>query len=74
MNFGAFLDSEVKNLPSMQDTDGLLLQETQVKTLGGKESLKKEMAIRSTVLDWRIPWTQETHGLQFMGSQELHMT
>ena len=58
----------------MQDTDGLLLQETQVKTLGGKESLKKEMAIRSTVLDWRIPWTQEPHGLQFMGSQELHMT
>ena len=74
MNFGAFLDSEVKNLPSMQETDGLLLQETQVKTLGGKESLKKEMAIRSTVLDWRIPWTQEPHGLQFMGSQELHMT
>ena len=34
-------------------------QETQVQPLGGKDSLKKEMATRSSILAWEIPWIEE---------------
>ena len=37
-------------------------------------SLKKEMATHSNNLAWRIPWTEETGRLQFMGLQESHTT
>ena len=42
----------VKNLPAMQ--------ETQVQSLGQEDPLEKEMAIHSSILAWRIPWTEET--------------
>ena len=48
-----------KNLPAMQ--------ETQVQSLGRKDPLEKEMATHSSVLVWRIPWTEEPGGLQSMG-------
>ena len=48
----------------MQET-----QETQVQFLGQKDSLEKEMAIHSTILAWKIPWTEEPGGLQCMESQ-----
>ena len=51
----------VKNLPAMQ--------ETQVQSLGGKYSLEKGMATHSSVLTWRIPWTEEPGWLQSMGLQ-----
>ena len=51
----------VKNLPSMQ--------ETQVRSLGREDPLKKGMPAPSSILAWRIPWTEETGGLQFTGSQ-----
>ena len=51
----------VKNLPAMQ--------ETQVPILSGEDALKNRMAIHSSVLAWRIPWTDEPGGLQSMGSQ-----
>ena len=41
----------VKNLPAMQ--------ETQVQSLGGEDPLEKEMATHSSILDWKIPWTEE---------------
>ena len=44
------------------------------RSLGGEDTLEKEMAIHSSILDWRIPWTEEPGGLQFMGLQELDMT
>ena len=53
----------VKNLPAMQ--------ETQVRSLGGKDPLQKEMANQSSILAWRIPWTEEPDGLQSMGSQRV---
>ena len=56
----------VKNLPAMQ--------ETQVQPLGQEDLLEKEMATHSSVLAWRIPWTEEPDGLQSMGSQESDMT
>ena len=45
------------------------MQETQVKSLGREGHLEKEMATLSSILTWKIPWTEEPGGLQFMGSQ-----
>jgi len=53
----------VKNLPAMQ--------ETPVQSLGWKDPLEKGMAIRSSVLAWRVPWTREPGGLQSMGLQRV---
>ena len=43
--------------------------ETQVQPLGWKDHLEQGMATHSRILAWRIPWTEEPGGLQFMGSQ-----
>ena len=51
----------VKSLPAMR--------ETQVLSLGWENSLEKEMATHSSILAWKIPWTEEPGGLQFIGSQ-----
>ena len=62
--YGAFLVVQtVKNLPAMQ--------ETRVLSLGLEDSLKKEMATHSSILDQRIPWTEEPDGLLSMGSQRV---
>jgi len=53
----------VKNLPPMQ--------ETQVRSLGQEDPLEKGLASRSSILAWRIPWTEEPGGLQFFGSQRV---
>ena len=52
----------VKNLPAMW--------EIWVQPLGGEEPLKKGMATHSSILAWKIPWTEEPGGLQSMGSCE----
>ena len=51
----------IKNLPAMQ--------ETQVRSLGQEDPLEKEMEIHSSILAWKIPWTEEPGGLQSTGSQ-----
>ena len=53
----------VKNLPPMQ--------ETQVRSLGQEDPLEKGLASHSSILAWRIPWTEEPGGLQFFGSQRV---
>ena len=58
--------SAVKNLPAMQDS-----QETQVQSLGQKDPLEEGTATHSSILDWRIPWTEEPGGLQSMGLQRV---
>ena len=45
-----------------------------VRSLGREDSLEKEMATHSSILAWRIPWTEEPGGLQCMGSPEPHGT
>ena len=55
----------VKNLSATQKT-----QETGVQSLGQEDPLEKEMAIHSSVLAWKIPWTEETGRLYSMGSQK----
>ena len=47
------------------------VRETWVRTLGREDPLEKEMATHSSILTWRIPWTEEPGGLQSMGSQRL---
>ena len=46
------------------------MQETQVWSLGQEDALEKEMAAHSSILVWRIPWTEEPGQLQFMESQK----
>ena len=53
----------VKNLPVMQ--------ETCARSLGWEDPLEKGMAIHSSILAWRIPWTEEPGKLQSMGSQKV---
>ena len=53
----------IKSLPEMQ--------ETQVQFLSWEDSLEKGMATHSSILVWRIPWTEEPGGLQSMGSQRV---
>ena len=53
----------VKNLPAMQ--------EAWVQSLGQKDPLEKGMATHSSILAWRIPWTEEPGGLQSIGSQRI---
>ena len=45
--------------------------ETRVRSLGREDALEKEMAPHSSTLAWKIPWKQETGGLQSMGSQRV---
>ena len=52
-----------KNLP--------VVQETQVQSLGQEDPLEKEMATHSSILAWRISWTEEPGRLQSMGSQRV---
>ena len=53
----------VKNLPSMQ--------ETRVQSLGREDTLEKETATHSSILAWKIPWTEEPGRQQSMGSQRV---
>ena len=53
----------VKDLPAVQ--------ETQVQSLGLEEPLEKEMATHSSILAWKISWTEEPGGLQSMGLQRV---
>ena len=52
----------------------LAMQETQVRSLGQEDPLEEEMATHSSILAWRIPWTEEPGRVQAMGSQESDMT
>ena len=54
-NYGFSGGSVVKNLPSMR--------EMWVQSLGQEDPLEKKMATHSSILDWRIPWTDELHRL-----------
>ena len=56
----------VKNLPAMW--------ETWVRSLGGEDPLEKRMATHSSILAWRILWTEEPGGLQSVGSHRVDMT
>ena len=50
------------------------MQEMQVRSLGQEDALEKEMATHSSILAWKIPWTEAPGGLQSMGHKELEAT
>ena len=50
------------------------MQETRVRSLGWEDPLEKEMATDSSILGWRIPWTEEPGGYSPWGPKELDMT
>ena len=52
----------------------LTVQETRVQSLHQEDPLGKEMATHSSILDWRIPWTEEPGWLQSMELKDLDMT
>ena len=56
--------SVVKNLPAVQK-----VLEMQIWSLGQENSLEKEMATHSSILAWKIPWTEESGGQQSIGLQ-----
>ena len=56
----------LKHLPAMW--------ETWVRSLGQEDPLEKEMATPSSILAWRIPWTEEPDGLQSTGCKESDTT
>ena len=62
----SLVDRSIKNLPVMQETQDLFLSL--------EDSLEKEMATHSSILVWRILWTEESGRPQFIGSEELDMT
>ena len=63
----AFLRAQLgKNLPAMQ--------ETWVRFLGQEDLLEKGMATYSSILAWRIPWTEKPGGQHYMGHKESDMT
>ena len=47
------------------------MQEMQVRTLDWEDTSEKELTTHSIILAWRIPWTEESGGLQSMGSQRV---
>ena len=53
----------VKRLPAVRETG--------VGSLGSEDPLEKEMVTHSSILAWKIPWTEEPGGLQFMGLQRV---
>ena len=55
----------VKNPPAMQ--------QTRVQLLGWEDPLEEEMASHSSILAWKIPWTDEPGRLQSMGSQKIQI-
>ena len=61
--WASLMDQAVKNPPAMQ--------ETRVWSLGWEDPLEKEMATHSSIIVWRIPWTEEPGGPQSLGSQRV---
>ena len=61
--YASLVAQMVKRLPAVQ--------ETRVQSLGWEDPLEKEMATHSSILAWKIPWTEEPGRLQSMGLQRV---
>ena len=66
LKWASWIAQQVKNSPAMQET-----QEIWVQSLGQEDPLEEGMATHSSISAWRVPWTEESGGLQFMGSQRV---
>ena len=63
LHMASLVAQTVKCLPTMQ--------ETRVCSLGLEDPLEKEMATHSSILAWKIPWTEESGSIQSMGLQRV---
>ena len=63
ITWASLVAQSVKNMPAVQ--------ETRVRSLGWEDSLEKEMATHSSILVWKVSWTEELGGLLSMGSAQL---
>ena len=63
---GFLSGSVIENLPAIQE-----MQKTWVQSLSKEDPLEEGMATHSSILAWRIPWTEEPSGLQSMGSPRV---
>ena len=63
MSGDSLVAQRVKSLPAMR--------ETQIRSLGQEDPLEKEMATHSSILAWKVPWTEELGRLQSMGLQRV---
>ena len=63
LGLASLVTQSVKNLPAVQETG--------VRSLDWEHPLEKEMATHSSILAWKIAWTEEPGGLQSMGSQRV---
>ena len=59
----------MKNPPAIQE-----LQEMWIQSLGWEDPLEKEMETGSSILAWKIPWTEEPGGLPSVGSQRVRLS
>ena len=59
------------DFPGSSDGSLPAMQETRVQSLGWEDPLEKEMATHSSILVWKIPWTEEPDGLDPMGWQRV---
>ena len=64
--WASLVAQRVKHLPAMW--------ETWVQSQGGEDPLEKEMATHSSILAWKIPWTEEPGGLQYIASERFQFT
>ena len=78
MVYSAIKKDEITTLPSTgRKIEVIILSEvgeTWVRSLGREDPLEKEMATHSSILAWRIPWTEELGGLQSTGCKESDTT
>ena len=63
MNWASLVAQRLKRLPPVREAG--------VQSLGWEDPLEKEMVTHSSILAWRIPWTEEPSRLQSMGSQRV---
>ena len=76
-NLGTWIDNKDRTLPSrrlpwwLSGKESDALGEIWVQPLGQEDPLEKDIAIHSSILAQRIPWTEEPGGLQSMGSQRI---
>ena len=71
VNESSYLSSDKTSLVAQMVKCLSTMRETWVRSLGWEDPLEKEMAIHSSTIAWKIPWTEEPGRLQSMGSQRV---
>ena len=69
--YNGYLDNMVASLVAQMVKGLPKMRETRVQSLGREDLLEKEMATHSSILTWKIPWTEEPGRLQSMGPQRV---